>query len=183
MVVSSFIEQVVTADSVKMLKLALNAKRARNNITSEYNECLENNIVFELYKYDIFLGILDLFNNSSVNLEKVDITAFNTLMTEDSQRKVKNARDFSESNEAIRRLLNNYKNTDTEHREYDYIFSSLKVQAVGVAIQSVLFGKMEVENNIIDALESFSQYPSKSNKSALDMVITDEIAKRLSAYY
>ena len=81
MVVSSFIEQVVTADSVKMLKLALNAKRARNNITSEYNECLENNIVFELYKYDIFLGILDLFNNSSVNLEKVDITAFNTLMT------------------------------------------------------------------------------------------------------
>ena len=183
MVVRSFIGQVVTADSVKMLKLALNAKRARNNTTSKYNECLENNIVFELYKYDNFLGIFDLFKNRSVNLEKVDMAAFNTLMIEDSQKKVKSAQDFSKSNQAIKKLLNNYKTTDTEHREYDYIFSSLKVQAVGVAIQSVLFGKMEIDNKAIDALGFFSQYPSKSNKSALDMVITDEIVKRLSVYY
>ena len=181
--VSGFIEQVVTFDSVKMLKLALNAKKERNRTVSEYNDCLDNNIVFELYKYDNFLGIFDLFNDSSVNLKNMDLTRFNTLMIEDSQKKVKSAKDYSKENQTIKRLLDRYSTTDTEHREYDYIFSSLKVQAVGVAIQYVLFGKLEGSNNVIDSFDFFRQYTPKANKSALDIVITHEIMKRLSAYY
>jgi len=181
--VSEFMEQVVNANTVRQLKVALNAKRQRNRTTSEYNTCLENNIVFELYKYDNFIDIFNVLGSNTLRAEKMNFETFYTLMLEDSQKKVVSAKQLSQTNQAVRNLLINYSHRDTENREYDYIFSSLKVQAISFAMQSVLYGQLEVGNQRIATRDYFRQFSAKDNKSALDLVITNEIAKRLSAYY
>lgn len=182
-VVSGIINEIVNANTVKQLKLALNAKKRRNRTASEYKECLENNIVFELYKYDNFIDIFNVLDSNVARLERMDFQKFYTLMLEDSQKKVISAKQLSQSNQAVRNLIIEYSHQDTESREYDFIFSSLKVQTVSYAMQSILYGQLELGNRQISTRDYFKQFSVKDNKAALDLVIMNEIGKRLSEFY
>lgn len=181
--VQEIIDSVVNANTVQQLKLALNAKRQRNKTTSEYNECLENNIVFELYKYDHFISIFNVLKRNRNMVLKMDYQKFYTLMLEDSQKKVITAKQFARSNQYVQNLLTDYSYKDSEQREYDYIFSSLKTQLIGYAMQSVLYGHLEVGRQRIATRDCFDAFSTSDSKAALDFVITNEIAKRLSRYY
>ena len=182
-IMSNIIDELVDYNVVNQLKLTLNAKRMRNTTVSEYNACLENNIVFQLYKYDKLIGIFNILGNNMLKVEKMNFQTFYTLVLENGQKKVVSAKQFSQSNQAVRELLIKYSHQDTESREYDYIFASLKELVISYAMQSVLFGKIEEGNKRIATIDFFRQFSYKDNKAALDLVITNEIAKRLSVYY
>ena len=180
---ADILDSVVSSNNVNQLKLTLSAKKQRYNSTTEYNKCLENNIVFELYKYDIFIKIFNIFDSDMNNLNKMNYQTFCMIMLNDSKKNVSSAKQLAQNNSFIRNLLVNYSYKDTENREFDYIFSSLKVSAIALAMQSVLYGYIEISDKRISGKEFFKHFSSKNNIAALDTVITQGIANRLSKLY
>lgn len=180
---ADILDSVVSSNNVNQLKLTLSAKKQRYNSTTEYNECLENNIVFELYKYDNFIKIFNIFDSDMNNLNKMNYQTFCMIMLNDSKKNVSSAKQLAQNNSFIRNMLVNYSYKDTENREFDYIFSSLKVSAIALAMQSVLYGYIEISDKRISGKEFFKHFSSKNNIAALDTVITQGIANRLSKLY
>lgn len=180
---ADILDSVVSSNNVNQLKLTLSAKKQRYNSTTEYNKCLENNIVFELYKYDNFIKIFNIFDSDMNNLNKMNYQTFCMIMLNDSKKNVSSAKQLAQNNSFIRNLLVNYSYKDTENREFDYIFSSLKVSAIALAMQSVLYGYIEISDKRISGKEFFKHFSSKNNIAALDTVITQGIANRLSKLY
>ena len=180
-IVTDIADRVVTSNNVKQLKIILNAKKQRNKTVAQYNECLENNIIFELYKYD---NLIDIFNIVNItNLKQMDFQTFYTLMLEDSPKKVISAKHLAQSNQSVHNLLINYTRQNTESHEYDYIFSSLKTEIIAYVMQSVLYGNLEIGNRQIETLNYFKQFSAMDNKAAFDFVITNLVAKKLSLFY
>lgn len=180
---ADILDSVVSSNNVNQLKLTLSAKKQRYNSTTEYNKCLENNIVFELYKYDNFIKIFNIFDSDMNNLNKMNYQTFCMIMLNDSKKNVSSAKQLAQNNSFIRNLLVNYSYKDTENREFDYIFSSLKVSVIALAMQSVLYGYIEISDKRISGKEFFKHFSSKNNIAALDTVITQGIANRLSKLY
>lgn len=136
-ILAGILNTVVSSSNVNQLKQTVMNKKHRYNSTDEYNECLENNIVFELYKYDNFIKLFKMFDNNMGNLNKLNYQTFCVLMMNDSKKNVSSAKQLAQKNSFIRNLLVNYSYKDTENREYDYIFSSLKVSVIANAICSI----------------------------------------------
>ncbi len=180
---ADILDSVVSSNNLNQLKLTLSAKKQRYNSTTEYNECLENNIVFELYKYDNFIKIFNIFDSDMNSLNKMNYQTFCMIMLNDSKKNVSSAKQLAQNNSFIRNLLVNYSYKDTENREFDYIFSSLKVSVIALAMQSVLYGYIEISDKRISGKEFFKHFSSKNNIAALDTVIIQGIANRLSKLY
>ena len=182
-ILAGILNTVVSSSNVNQLKQTVMIKKHRYNSIDEYNECLENNIVFELYKYDNFIKLFKMFDNNMGNLNKLNYQTFCVLMMNDSKKNVSSAKQLAQKNSFIRNLLVNYSYKDTENREYDYIFSSLKVSVIANAMQSVLYGQIDLGNKIISGKDFFKQFSSKDNIATFDTVITMGIANRLSDLY
>lgn len=182
-ILAGILNTVVSSSNVNQLKQTVMNKKHRYNSTDEYNKCLENNIVFELYKYDNFIKLFKMFDNNMENLNKLNYQTFCMIMLNDSKKNVSSAKQLAQNNSFIRNLLVNYSYKDTENREFDYIFSSLKVSAIALAMQSVLYGQIDLGNKIISGKDFFKQFSSKDNIATFDTIITMGIANRLSDLY
>lgn len=182
-VVREVLSHYSLSHSVNQMKLTLNAKRQRNKTEAEYKECLENNIIFNLYEYDCFIKIFNLIDDSAFDLGDIDLDSYYLLVVEDAQKKIPSAKQFSVNNKAVQELLRIYAGKDTENKEFDYIFSSLKAMIIRDVLKTVLFGEVESRGVSTSLKTYFQQFSIKDIIATFDFVITHEIAIRLNDLY
>jgi hypothetical protein len=182
-VVREVLSHYSLSHSVNQMKLTLNAKRQRYKTESEYKECLENNIIFNLYEYDCFIKIFNLIGDSAFDLDDIDLDSYYLLVVEDAQKKIASAKQFSLNNKAVQELLKKYAGKDAENREFDYIFSSLKALLIRSVVKSVLLGEIESSGVTMSLKTYFQQFSTKDIIATFDFVITHEIAIRLNDLY
>lgn len=183
-VVNPYIDQVVNRESIQRLKTTIAMKRQRNRTASEYNRSLEDNILFELVKYDRLIKLFNIVVKYNSSITQLPYDNFISLLQEDSHREVENRERLASRNQAVKNLLSQYAMRDTESREYDYIYASSKYSLLLNAMQDVIKGTLEIGyGNLVPTHDFFGRFTAEDIITTMDARIMMMVGMNLSTLY
>lgn len=182
------ISQVLDAGNIESLERNLQVKRLRSTNQEDYNRSLENNILFELYKYSNLMSIFKVLEDRKNDKVKVDYQKLWEMIQIECKTRIQNLSVEKKSNPAIHNLLQRYDydtrkfkmviNDYIDVRENDYILSGMMSSILYIAMNSVFFG--EINNQPV--LQMIKSYSSKEIMCMLEALIINTATLRLTTY-
>lgn len=182
------ISQVLDAGNIESLERNLQVKRLRSTNQEDYNRSLENNILFELYKYSNLMSIFKVLEDRKNDKVKVDYQKLWEMIQIECKTRIQNLSVEKKSNPAIHNLLQRYDydtrkfkmviNDYIDVRENDYILSGMMSSILYIVMNSVFFG--EINNQPV--LQMIKSYSSKEIMCMLEALIINTATLRLTTY-
>lgn len=158
-------------------------KRLRTPDKTEYHKRMENNLLFELFKYSYMINVFEILNGRNANTVCISCDRFISLVLNDCKERVLNINQEIERTPSIKNLLQNYSNNNQTYPmpiigtinqiENDYIVACLMETSI-TAIMDYIF-----EVDLQNTLQIVNSFPKKEIKLALNSSIIAYCSARL----
>lgn len=183
-------------DSVIMtMEQNIQAKRSRNPRKEDHDKSMENNLLFELYKYAYLMNTIVALEKHKNDVVQIDFQNYWLMIQNDCIVRIKNLEQEKRNNPQINTLLRKYVNdnrmvsmrvlSQINARENDYIIAGLMTNVLNTMLYSIFSGATIQLNNSSSQqkiMQIITKYPSKEVCMIIDSHIMNMVVLRTSVY-
>lgn len=183
-------------DTVIMnMEQSIQIKRSRNPRKEDHDKSMENNLLFEMYKYAYLMNTIIALEKHKNDVVQIDFQNYWSMIQNDCIVRVKNLEQEKRNNPQINTLLRKYVNdnrmvsmrilSQINARENDYIIAGLMTNVLSTMLYSVFSGTtIQLNNNSSQqkVMQIITKYPSKEVCMIIDSHIMNMVVLRTSVY-
>lgn len=176
-------QRLLTSEAIEHVKGNLERKRQRNTTVQAYSKNLDENILYQLYKYADIINLYDCIHRHSGEMLQMNYNAYLDLVHMECKKSIENIEDEKWNNRAVFDMVRKYEKTSIADKQYDYVCVTLMVNVLLCAMNHVLYGNIESEGRKIPMYMLANQFSVEENITAMNTVVMNEVVKYLTYAY
>ena len=176
-------QRLLSSESILHVKGNLERKRKRNTTVQDYSKNLDENVLYQLYKYADVINLFYSMQKHSNEMKNFDYNMYLDMLHAECKKSIENIANDMRSNQAVLGLVQKYEKTSISDKEYDYVCATLMVNVLLCTMDFVLYGHIESDGQKFPIYTLTKTFSVEENITAINTVIMNEVVKCLTYSY